>query len=130
MGSFTVDSEAWPLVRVTYVGAVDDAAFERYLDEQAALLDRRAPYVILFDARRSGMPSAKQRQRMAEYMRDRNAEIARYCKKGVFVISSPLIRGALTAILWLQPLPFPHDVVATLDEAERILAVERERLSA
>lgn len=130
MGSISVDTAAWPLVRVTYVGTVDDAHFERYLDAQAGLLERKEPYVIVFDARESGMPSAKQRQRMATFTRERQADISRRCRRGVFVISSPLIRGALTAILWLQPLPFPHDVVATIEEAERLLDVERARLSA
>lgn len=129
MGSIAVDSSAWPFVRVTYVDTVDDARFDEYVRRQAALLDRREPYVILFDARASGMPSARQRQRMAEYMREREAELRRYCKRGVFVISSPVIRGALTAILWLQPLPFPHEVVASVADAERILNDERRRLA-
>jgi hypothetical protein len=129
MGSINVNIREWPLVRVTYVDTVDDARFEAYVAEQAGLLDRKEPYVILFDARASGMPSAKQRQRMAEYMREREAELRRLCKRGVFVISSPLIRGALTAILWLQPLPFPHEVVSSMEDAERILASERRRLA-
>lgn len=81
MGSVTVDSSAWPLVRVTYVGSVDDARFEEYVREQAALLERRKPYVILFDASESGIPSARQRQRMAEYAREHEAELRRYCKR-------------------------------------------------
>lgn len=121
MGRFTVDSSEWPFVRVTYVDSVDDDAFERYVQEQAALLERREPYVILFDARRSGMPTAKQRQRMARYMKENDSALRRYCRRGAFVIESPLIRGALTAILWLQPLPFAHEVFATVEEAERFL---------
>ncbi|MCU0671301.1 MAG: STAS/SEC14 domain-containing protein [Myxococcota bacterium] len=121
MGRFTVDSSEWPFVRVTYVDSVDDAAFERYVQEQAALLERKEPYVVLFDARRSGMPTAKQRQRMARYMRDHETQLRRYCRRGAFVIESPLIRGALTAILWIQPLPFPHEVFASVEDAERFL---------
>lgn len=124
MGSVTVDSSAWPLVRVTYVGSVDDARFEEYVREQAALLERRKPYVILFDASESGMPSARQRQRMAEYAREHEAELRRYCKRGVFVIPNSVVRGALTAILWLQPLPFPHEVVSSLNDAEERLGAE------
>jgi hypothetical protein len=129
MGSINVNTQEWPLVRVTYVDTVDDARFEAYVAEQAALLDRGEPYVILFDARASGMPSARQRQRMAEYMREREPELRHLCKRGVFVISSPLIRGALTAILWLQPLPFAHEVVSSIADAERILASERRLLA-
>ncbi|MBC7173876.1 MAG: hypothetical protein H5U40_15655, partial [Polyangiaceae bacterium] len=35
-----------------------------------------------------------------------------------FVISSSLVRGALTAILWLAPMPAPHRVVGTVGEGE------------
>lgn len=125
MGSITVDPSAWPLVRVTYIDSVDDATFDAYVREQAALLERREPYVILFDARNSGMPNARQRQRMAEYSREHEADLKKYCKRGVFVISSSVVRGALTAIFWVQPLPFPHDVVATMAEAEKLLDAER-----
>lgn len=125
MGSITVDSSEWPLVRVTYVDTVDDKAFDAYVAQQVEVLDRREPYVILFDARRSGIPTARQRQKIAQFTKDREHDLKRYCKKGVFVIPNPLVRGALTAILWLQPLPFPHDVVASIEEAEKVLAVER-----
>lgn len=125
MGSITVDSSSWPLVRVTYIDSVDDARFDAYVREQAALLERREPYVILFDATESGMPNARQRQRMAEYSRDHEEELRRYCKRGVFVIPNSVIRGALTAILWVQPLPFPHSVVSSVSEAEQILDAER-----
>ena len=129
MGNITVDPSDWPLARVTYDGVVDDEAFEAYLTSQTALLERRQPYVILFDARTAGMPSARQRQRMANNMKENEPELRRLCKRGVFVISSPVVRGALTAILWLQPLPFPHDVVSTLEEAERILSATRPQLA-
>lgn len=124
IGEITVDVSAWPFVRVTYVGTVDDAAFERYVQEQAALLKRKERYVILFDARRSGMPSAKQRQRMASYMRSHQDELRRFCRRGAFVIDSPLVRGALTAILWLQPLPFEHEVFADIEAAEGFLRTQ------
>lgn len=35
------------------------------------------------------------------------------------MIDSPIVRGALTAILWLSPLPQPHLVTASMAEAER-----------
>ena len=32
------------------------------------------------------------------------------------VISSPVVRGMLKAILWMQPMPQPHVVCATVEE--------------
>ena len=49
-------------------------------------------------------------KRHEEMMRGRTAGIA-------FVIESALVRGGLTAVLWLAPLPCPHVVVKTLDDA-------------
>ena len=34
-----------------------------------------------------------------------------------FVIDSPIVRGALTAILWIQPLPYEHRIVGTRADA-------------
>ena len=38
----------------------------------------------------------------------------------VFVVPTPLVRGALTAVFWWSPPKFPHVLVATLDEAMRL----------
>jgi hypothetical protein len=61
--------------------------------------------------------SAKQRRIAAEHvarardkMRERVVAIA-------FVIPSPLIRGALTAIAWLVSLPFHYETFKTREEA-------------
>ena len=35
-----------------------------------------------------------------------------------FVVNSAVIRGALTAILWLTPMRASHRMVGTLEEAE------------
>src|SRR5690606_34198206 len=129
MGRITMDSEDWPLVRVVFDGAVDDEEFQVYVTQHADLLARGEPYVILFDARRAGIPSATQRQLLASFTRTHKDDIARLCKRSVFVIDNPVVRGALTAILWLQPLPNPYDVVATDESAERILAFDRRLLA-
>jgi hypothetical protein len=128
MGTITVDTREWPLVRVTFDKAVDDDQFDAYVKAHYEVLDRDEPYVILFDTRMSGTMSAAQRQEIAEFMRRRKDDIARLCKLSVFVISNPVVRGMLTTVLWLQPLPCPHEVVASIDAAEQLLEHERRRL--
>ena len=51
-------------------------------------------------------------------MKHNDALLRTYSAGSAFVISSPLVRGGLTAILWLQALPSPFIVVATRPEAE------------
>lgn len=116
-GEIVLDFTKLPVFDVSYVGVVDDAAFERYLRDLVAVLDARAPYALLADASRSGPPSAKQRRLQAECIRDYEAGFARYCRGAAFVIDAPLIRGALTAILWTQRLPYDHVVVPTRADA-------------
>ena len=50
---------------------------------------------------------------------EQHARIQLLCVGGAFVISSPIIRGALAAILWMQPLPWPHTVVGDVAAGER-----------
>jgi hypothetical protein len=58
------------------------------------------------------------RRRQADWIRDNAALIKAYSACTAFVIGSPLVRGALTAILWLQPMPSPYTVLATLALAQ------------
>lgn len=112
-----LDFEKLPILDVAYVGTVDDAAFQRYLDDLVSVLSVRRPYVLLADATRSRPPSAKQRQMQAECIRAHERGFEQYCRGAAFVIDSPIIRGALTAILWLQRLPYEHIVVPTRADA-------------
>jgi hypothetical protein len=102
MGSIHVDDSGLPLIVVTFDGSVDDPEFERYLSRLDGLWKRKARSAIVLDGRKL------------------NDELLRTYSVGTaFVISSQLVRGGLTAILWLQPLPTPYVVVATRLEAER-----------
>lgn len=119
--AFTIDFTRLPVLAVTFVGTVDDDAFRRYLDELAGVVKTRSPYVLLADATRADRPTARQRTLQAELLREHSDLFGRYCKGAAFVIDSPVVRGALTAIMWIQSLPYEHTVVATREEAERWL---------
>ena len=118
MSSIEFDDSRFPIVRVTFVGVVTSEEFERYLDSMTKLLLRRQMNVMVLDASRAGLSPPIQRRRQAEWMKEHDAELRRYSKGTAFVITSTLVRGALTAILWLQPMPTPHVVVSTIEEAE------------
>ncbi len=115
-GSISLDFGTLPIFEISYVGTVDDATFQRYLDDLVSVLSMRQPYVLLADATGSGAPTAKQRRMQADLIREHEAGFARYCSGAAFVIESALIRGALTAILWAQKLPYDHTVVRTRQE--------------
>lgn len=124
--AIAIDSARWPLVSIRMVGAADDATFGGYLAEYDGLLERKERYAIVIDALEAAPPSARQRSLQAAWMKDRQKKLAERCVGGGFAIGSPLVRGALTAILWVQPLPFPHSVHGSVRDAERWV---RERLT-
>ncbi len=115
---YRFDATTLPLLRITFAGSVDDAAFRAYLGEYRAVLAQGKPYAVLLDASEAGVPSSAQRKLQADFMRDNAGAMGAVCVGGAFVIQSTLVRGALTAILWLQPMPFRHVVVSTMAEGE------------
>ncbi len=119
--AFTYDESRAPLMVITSEGDSSDADFDAYLARMAQLLQRRQRYAILFDARRAARPTPKQRHKQADWMKTHAAALRANNAGIAFVIDNPVVRGALTAILWLQPMPAPHKIVATPEQGERWL---------
>jgi hypothetical protein len=102
---------------VRFDGPSSDEEFKDYLERLDASLERRTKSVTVVDARDAGVSSALQRKMQAEWMQ-RNAEtLAAFSLGTVFVITSTMVRGFLTAIMWMQQPPGGHHIVATIDEA-------------
>ena len=55
---------------------------------------------------------------LAEHQKRRAADYRRLVKGVSTVSASRVIRGIITAIEWLNPLPFPHEIKGTVAEAE------------
>mgnify|MGYP006999714196 FL=1 len=114
--------ERGELLITTYYGAAADAQYRAHLEEMDALVesnlrDSSRRWAVIVDASRWLKSTARQRQMHAEWMK-RHEEVMRGRTAGIaFVIESALVRGGLTAVLWLAPLPCPHVVVKTLDDA-------------
>jgi len=75
--------------------------------------------VMIIDMRKAGALSANQRRVASAWMKESLRGWTQVVLGSVFVIDSPIVRGVLTALLWLQPLDMPYDVVGNLDEAVR-----------
>ena len=81
------------------VGLVDDfyADLDRFLDEET-------PHVLVTDARHiSAAPSVLVRRAIASHNARTEARRSRLTLASFVVIDSPIIRGALTAIRWIDP---------------------------
>lgn len=120
------DESRFPLVIVTPRGEATDAEVAAFLDVLKRPLLRRQTYLQILDATHATPGTPYQRRIQAEWVGAHAPLIKRYTLGVAFVMPSPLIRGALTAILWFQRLPCPHLVMSTMDEAER-WAIDRLR---
>lgn len=118
MENITFDESRLPLVVVTFRGTATSAEFEEYLRRLSANLDRKQPTAIVIDSREFLVMPAAQRKRQAEWIDATRTVRTRYTLGTAFVINSPLMRGALTAIFWLTKYDTPYVVVATPEEAE------------
>lgn len=119
LSSIRIDETRLPLVLVTFSGVVTDEEFTAYLEEQTRIVCRREKRVVVIDAMRAGETRPTQRKQQADWQRQHREALALYSLGTSFAIDSAVIRGALTAILWVQPLPHPHFVATSLADAER-----------
>ena len=120
--AFFYDDSRLPLFVVRSDGEATDAEFDAYLAHMSRILTRAARYAVLFDARGAARPTPRQRQKQADWMKQHASSLRQHNVGIAFVIESAIVRGALTAILWLSPMAAPHKVVATPEQAERWLS--------
>jgi hypothetical protein len=77
--------------------------------------------VQLHDARQAVRPNATQRKLAATRQKD-DAERTRRCLRGIaVVVTNPLLAGALTAINWIFPPPFPQKTFSSIEGADEWL---------
>lgn len=120
--SCVIDDSRWPLLNVVWNGPTSNEEFTAYLGRLDHNLTRTKSAgtrtAILTDARAAAAVNSVQRKMQADWMKAHEAECRKYCIGFGFVVDNAFIRGALTAILWLAPLPAEHVVCSTTDEAD------------
>ncbi|HJL17482.1 MAG TPA: hypothetical protein RMH99_17565 [Sandaracinaceae bacterium LLY-WYZ-13_1] len=113
-----IDTSRFPVVDVTFHGQVSDEQFADYLERMTEVATRREKNVVIIDASRAGATPPTQRKMQADWLKKHEATLERHSLGTAFIITSRMIRGILTAILWLSPMPGDHAVVSTYVEAE------------
>ncbi len=118
MAAIVLDLEAFPLIVSRFPERWDESELQTYFDAFVAVHDREKPFVHISDiSQAENMSKAGMRKKAADFMVTERARSARLCRGSVQVASSTLLRGAITAIQWITPPPYPHAVVGTWDEA-------------
>lgn len=123
--------DEFPRLIVEFSGAPNDAEFASYIAKVEAAAERGAARnlsftrtVILFDTTEATRPvTPAQRRMQADHMVRMRAKArangAQEALVGVcFVLCNPLLRGVMTAVLWLHPVSHRYEVCSTRDEAD------------
>ncbi len=113
------DRKEFPLIKMTFTGeAPNDDSFMAYLDGLKANYDRRENIVLLFDASNAGLPTLKYQKQQANWMKENDELIKKYCAGIAYVVPQIVIRGALKMILKFYNNPVPFQVFESLEEGE------------
>lgn len=93
------------------------AALYDNLDKAKAADER---YGILIECP-TDWSNAKRREQVGEFLKVREEDVRRHCAGFVLVTPSIVTRGALRAVFWLAPPPYPWKVASELDEGADFL---------
>jgi hypothetical protein len=120
-----IDERHWPLVIYRFRGEVSLTELNAYLVRQDELLARHQPTASLVLAEEIKLWATPVLRRQADWIKQNQELLRRHSVGAALVLQSPIVRGMLKAILWMQPMPQPHAVCATVDDG---LAWLRERV--
>ncbi len=79
------------------------------------------PHVIIMDIRRAPTPPVTHLRSHASWIAQHGETMRKSLLGVVFVADSPMLRGALEALFWMQPMPTKSIVAARMDTAVRAL---------
>jgi hypothetical protein len=117
--SLTIDDSLWPLRRVTCVGTVSTQRFEDYLNNTVDRLREGHRFVAILDITQGGAPNTEQRQRQARWFREHETLLREVHLGVAFIVTSPLLRLALSTIFYFKPMPTPYLVTSDDSQATR-----------
>lgn len=117
-----IDTHALPLVKLAYVGEFTDDELSAFLGQMDSVLELPGRKVCLMDLRTATTGTAKQRSMQGKWIATNEDIIAREFLAAALVTDRAIIRGTITAIFWIRPLPIPTHVAASLAAAEQWLA--------
>jgi hypothetical protein len=131
-----VDEKQWPLVVVTFGGRATLGELESVLATQERWLSAERLHVELVVVRSDLQPwDGSTIRRQATWIKEHEHALRKSNRGVAMVLPSLWLKGVLRAILWLQPLPYPHVVCGTVEEAmawldERLRAMGQSAVAA
>lgn len=114
---YSLDDSQWPLAVLRIVGSVTSTEEVEISERSTRLPERAERYTVIVDLSQAGTPTPRFVRLQAKAQKLRYEGLQTHCAGIAFVIRSPMLRGALRAILHLQSLPCPQVVVASIPDA-------------
>lgn len=106
-----------PRVYVIKFGeSISGPEWDEYLDFCSARLQEGRPVALIHDHRKGGAPNALQRKKLQDLLDELHSAMS-LLRASAIVSRSAIVRGALTALTWLRPLPYPVKVFSTVEDA-------------
>jgi len=112
-----IDDRYWPLVLFRFSGDVSLPQLNEYLKRQEQMIERRQMMGSLVLTDNLKLWDTPVLRRQAEWIKTNVEQLRRYSVGAALIIGSPVVRGMLKAVLWIQPMPQPHLVTANVDDA-------------
>jgi hypothetical protein len=115
------DDSRWPIITIRFGPESDDAEWQLLMDSIRERCKGRERFAVVADGTAmKAMPTARQRKIGAElaiWIEETKPQPRWPIIAWANVIVSPLVRGAITAILWIKTPPHPQKHFATWQEA-------------
>jgi len=118
MSQITFDESRHPLVLIVWPREYSTADVEQFVIQMKALVMQRRRIAVINDILRTRPPTAIERRMITDAIAETTTYFRDYVAGWSDAVRNPFIRGALTAMRWLNPNVSPHQAHASLSEAE------------
>ncbi len=116
------DDSRWPLLLLRLPGTLSSQGHEACLSAFSDYLRRGERFALLVDLVRVGLVPLDQRWRQVEWFSEHEQMLRQQLLGTAIVVTSPVVRLSISAILYFKPLPLPATTFAHLEPAEAWVA--------
>jgi hypothetical protein len=113
------DYQRSPLVVIQWPVEWGAGELQLFMEEMTNMVRREERIAVLNDIRRTRAPTAAERKLIAAAVSESDLYFHKYVVGWADVSSSALIRGIVTAILWMNPSRYPHSIHGSVIDGEK-----------
>ena len=109
------------MVAMQFPSDMNDTEIARMSADLGALLARKERFGVVMDGSKTITIDSRQRRRLLEVIEQHREDMQRYCVGEALILTSPLARGAVTALMWMRAPPVEVKVFSEIAAAENWL---------